>query len=145
MASINRATQIDRSDEILARLLSPDTLATYEYFKTARRKLPLEPEKRLMQAVLEDAIKTYQLYHCAINGQRRRTFLATQRWLWSHDDEWPFSFENICTTLGLDPSFLRNGLLRWKAQQEARSRHETAALSKRGPSTMPAELRHAVH
>ena len=33
------------------------------------------------------------------------------------NDDWLFSFENLCEVLGLDPDFVRSGLARWKEQQ----------------------------
>lgn len=108
----------DSADEFVNKVFFPDSLITYEYFENTRRKLPLEPEKHLMQAILEDAINTYRLHFGTKTGRHRKLFLDAQRWIWSTDDEWPFSFENICSALGLDPSFLRHGLQRWKERDE---------------------------
>jgi hypothetical protein len=30
------------------------------------------------------------------------------------NQEWPFSFINICDACGFDPQYFRGGLLRWK-------------------------------
>jgi hypothetical protein len=32
-------------------------------------------------------------------------------------EEWPFSFANICSTLGISPGYLRQQLMRWRANQ----------------------------
>jgi hypothetical protein len=34
-----------------------------------------------------------------------------ERWLMSLDGDWPFSFENSCVVLGLDPGALRRGIM----------------------------------
>ena len=35
------------------------------------------------------------------------------------DYDWPFSFVNVCETLGIDPAALRSALLDWKAKRLA--------------------------
>ena len=47
-------------DELVTRVFQPDTLVPYEYFTTSQRSIPLEPEKHLMHAILEDAINCFQ-------------------------------------------------------------------------------------
>jgi len=47
-------------DERVASLFEPDTLVAAQYFGNLRRKTLLDPEKRLMLAILEDAINCYQ-------------------------------------------------------------------------------------
>jgi hypothetical protein len=111
----------DQVDEIATRIFQPDTLVTYEYDETSRRATPIEPEKHLMHAVLEDAINMFQLHLSAKTRQQRRLFLDAQTWIWAKQDDWPFSFENICAVLGLDPQFLRNGLSRWRDRYERES------------------------
>jgi len=43
-------------EEELASLFQPDTIVSAEYFEIYRRRAGLEPEKKLMFAVLLDAI-----------------------------------------------------------------------------------------
>jgi hypothetical protein len=97
--------------------LQPDPLLDYEYFDSFRRKEPLEPEKRLLEAMLADAINTYRLYAFADSVEKKRLFAEAKRWLWSDDCRWPFSYRNVCEVLGLDPDYLRQGLSRWKQHQ----------------------------
>ena len=66
------------------------------------------PEHRLMIAVLRDAI------NCLLKDQGNgRTSREAQQWIMGPDVDWPFSFENVCDVLGLDPGCLRSGLRRW--------------------------------
>ena len=48
------------AEEKIASLFEPDTLLSAQYFDSLRRKAILEPEKRLVLAVLEDAINCFQ-------------------------------------------------------------------------------------
>jgi len=86
----------------------------------------LVPEKLLLLAVLEEAIATFQR-HVTDTGRRgRRLFREAEEWLLSEEREWPCSFRNICDALGLDESYLRGGLLRWR---DERLRDPAALLS----------------
>jgi hypothetical protein len=56
------------AEEALAALFQPDTVAPAEYLKIHERKPGLGPEKKLILAVLEDAIGCFQNL-CLCNGQ----------------------------------------------------------------------------
>ena len=79
------------------------------------------PERRLMAAVLEDAIRTF----CGCSGsprvRRQRLFRETADWFESSDVSWPFSFENIYDALALEPGWVRRLLRRWQAAQTPRA------------------------
>ncbi len=88
--------------------------------------IPLERERRLVLAILEEAVRSYQHYAFATNRRGRRLFGETCEWFDSHDNTWIFSFENICYALDLDPDHIRQGLARWR-QEQARRRPAPAA------------------
>jgi len=106
-----------RAEEALAYLFQPDTVAFAEYFKIYERKPGLEPKKKLVFAVLQDAIACFQSFVCATDKRRKKQFLKAEEWFNEEESEWIFSFENICETLGLDPQYLRQGLLSWKRKR----------------------------
>ena len=62
------------ASEKIASLFQPDTLLSAQYFDDRRRKAPLEPVKRLMLAILEDAINCFQDNHRARCGKSKRLF-----------------------------------------------------------------------
>jgi hypothetical protein len=97
-----------------ASLMQLDSLVPYQYLETTMRKVPLEAEKQLMLAVLEDAIYCFQKYCNARSRKEQRLFANTEAWIVEPDDGWIFSFEHICETMGLDPSCMRRGLMQWK-------------------------------
>lgn len=77
---------------------------------------PLDPwtperlarERALRAAVLIDAVR------CLLGtpgGCERGVRKAAYRWVMSRDAESPFSFENVCDSLGFDPSRLRHVLV----------------------------------
>lgn len=98
-------TEFDSSDVYL----QSDTLLSAEYRELFRRHA-LDPEKRLMLAILEDAVKSFQA--CA--GGPSENSVTAEAWILRDDPEWPFSFDNVCEFLEIDPYYLRSGLIRWK-------------------------------
>ncbi len=76
-----------------------------------------QPEKRLMLAVLEDAIATFKRCSLADTRRKRRLLSEIEEWFSSTDVKWPFSFQNICAALGIDANYLLWGLARWRAHQ----------------------------
>jgi hypothetical protein len=74
-----------------------------------------EPEKRLMAAVLKDAIHTYQTLASA---PARRRFEEVRDWFASDDTTYPFAFLRICDVLDLEPDWVRAGLAQWRANRD---------------------------
>ena len=106
-------------EEKVTSLFQPDTLLPAQYLETFRRKAPLEPEKRLMLSVLEDAVACFQKHLFSRDPRGRALFRDAEEWIVEEGSDWLFSFENICEVLGLDPQYVRQGLLRWKQRSLA--------------------------
>jgi len=126
-------------EERLSSLFLPDTLLSAQYSETFRRKTPLDPEKRLMLAVLEDAIACFQKYIFARDGRGKNLFHAAEKWIMEEGNDWLFSFENICEVLGFNPEYVREGLIRWKeaklaARPKAKIYHLSPRVKKERPS-----------
>jgi hypothetical protein len=73
--------------------------------------------RRLMMAVLVDALGCYQKLYRATNGRKRRLFLEAERWLMLEPSPGTVSFRQVCDCLGLDPGRIRRRLRRWRARQ----------------------------
>ena len=65
-------------------------------------------ERRLMLAVLEDAIRTLLLAKRSAISRKR--LLRELEWMESRSHAEPFAFESICAVLGIDPGYLRRRL-----------------------------------
>jgi hypothetical protein len=99
----------------IVSLSEPDALSFHRYFDRWRGAAGyLQPEKRLMLAVLLDAVECFQKYPFARRSKVTRQVEDKEDWIFKDDQEWPFSFINICEAVGIDPQYLRNGLSRWK-------------------------------
>jgi hypothetical protein len=70
----------------------------------------VQPEKKLMLAVLEDAVRVWRKIGASSSrrGHRVRTELID--WFSSTEQSSPFAFESICSTLGLDAAWARTRL-----------------------------------
>src|SRR5262245_10021274 len=73
-----------------------------------------EPEKRLAFAVLQTV-----MYDCGTvakkangraRGQNRQAYAQAMAYVASRDRSWPYSFENLCETIGVDADLLRRQL-----------------------------------
>ena len=95
-------------------LTEPDTLSLRYYFDSWRGSGYLQPEKRLMFAVLQDAVECFQNQKFEQRNKATSQFMDTEEWIFRDDHDWPFSFFNICEAVGMDPDYLRKGLLHWK-------------------------------
>ena len=122
-------------EDRVSSLFQPDTLLSEEYFGNYRRRVPLEPEKELMLAVLEDGVRSFQENLLAETGKKRALFDEACEWLFTDGVEHVFSFSSICSTLGLNPGYIRRGLKRW----EERTR-EATKKQKRGSQLAPDRL-----
>ncbi|MBM2804001.1 MAG: hypothetical protein HW419_1894 [Deltaproteobacteria bacterium] len=128
------STRTAGMDERIGSLFQPDTLLSEDYAANFRRKIPLEPERTLLLAVLEDGIRCFQENLFAVSGKRRTLFDEAKEWLFSDDANWFCSFVSICTLLNLEPSYIRRGLRDWEAR-------ERKALHKKAQGELAAEQR----
>jgi hypothetical protein len=101
-------------EERVTSLFQPDTLLPEQYLDTFRRKLHLEPEKKLMLALIEDAIACYQKYLFARDGKGKALFEEAEGWVQEAGSDSVFAFDSVCEALGLNPDYLRRGMAEWK-------------------------------
>ena len=99
--------------------LEPETILPSQFFDRVQIDASLQPEKRLMLAVLEDGVGTFQKYAGAPGRRARRLFAEAEEWFASDATDWPFSFANVCVALNLEPEYLRRGLRMWQREQLA--------------------------
>jgi hypothetical protein len=89
----------------------PDVILPEQFFDQNAAIEQVSGERALMLAVLEDGIRCFQEH--LQNPRVRPRLLARQaeKWIRSDDWEWPFSFNNVCESLSLNPDSLRCELL----------------------------------
>ena len=81
-----------------------------QYIDLVRRNHVIEGELKLLLAVLEDAIRCYLRHANSKEGERRRDFIEVRNWfeggMGGSRRSDIFSFENLCTALGIEPRCL---------------------------------------
>ena len=85
-------------EEKAMMIFQPDVLIDAQFQSTQRSRFYLDPERVLMLAVLQDAVVCFQ-EHILAKCKRKQS-------LHREAEE--------CEMLGLDASYMRQGLLRWK-------------------------------
>jgi hypothetical protein len=118
-------------EERVTSLFQPDTLLPEQYLDTFRRKLHLEPEKKLMLAILEDAIACYQKYSFARDSKGKALFEEAEAWVREPGSASIFAFDSVCESLALNPEYVRRGLAGWK--EAAATRRATAKIYQLAP------------
>ena len=99
-------------DDFLARILEPDVFLPSQFYGSAGLSRKLEGEKRLMIAVLKDAVECLDKYRGSRNSAGQCQYQSAIEWVEDTNTEWLFSFTNICDLLGFDPDYLREVLLK---------------------------------
>jgi len=108
-------------EKILARLVAPDIMTPGQYYDSVHRdETGMHAIRRLMYALLSDALRCFQTYANASDRQGRRIFAEAEAWISARDAEGPCAFETICETLGIEPGRLRDSLREWRAQKASR-------------------------
>ena len=95
------------------KLFEPDAILPAQFYAMFKNSQYREPERRLMVAILEDAVSclSMNVRQCSLRQQKQ--YEEAKHWVTAEEEsEWIFSFRSICEVLGMDPSYLRRGLIR---------------------------------
>ena len=99
-------------DDFLARILEPDIFLPSQFYGNGALSRQLEGEKRLMIAILKDAVECLEKYRGSRSGTGKISYQSAIEWVEDTDTEWLYSFSSICDLLGFDPNYLREQLLK---------------------------------
>jgi hypothetical protein len=103
----------------LESLFEDEVLLPNQYFDSPMgRSRP--PEHRLLWAVLEDAVRGWQVYESATDRKGHEQFSQASAWFASEADDSPFTFVAICQLFHLEPDYVRCGLRRWRERRITR-------------------------
>ncbi len=118
-------------------LFEPDVLLPNQFLSFFRKELGFDRERRLMLAVLEDALDCFQKYAHSDDVRGQQLFSDSHSWIMSDERKWLFSFENICEIVDMNPSYIREGLHKWRlnrASEAVIAQTETAVAAAAGLS-----------
>ena len=116
-------------DDFLARILEPDIFLPSQFYGNGALSRQLEGEKRLMIAILKDAVECLEKYRGSRSGAGKISYQSAIDWVEDTDTEWLYSFTNICDLLGFDPNYLREQLLKRESRYVKPLRRRTLSLA----------------
>jgi hypothetical protein len=99
-------------DDFLARIVEPDVFFPSEFYGSGGLSRQLDGEKRLMIAILKDAVECLNKYRGARSSLGSSQYENALEWIEDEGTQWLFSFNNICDLLGFDPDYLRKVLIK---------------------------------
>jgi hypothetical protein len=76
-------------------------------------------EKRLMVAILEDAILQLGKHQRARDHRGRQLYDEALSWVMRPNRSWLYDFERICQELGFDADYMRAGIVRRFSRDDA--------------------------
>jgi hypothetical protein len=92
------------------------------YVEQLHRRHYDEGAKKLMLAVLQEALNNFVQFLDTKDSEGQAQFKEVESWFWADDTDWLLSFRNIAEHLGLNPNYFRSGLLRLKTNKIANRR-----------------------
>lgn len=93
------------------------------------------PERRLLLAVLADALDVCERYGSARGGEAGRRALEVERWVASEAMDTPFAFVRICEALEINPGPVRQYVRRIRLARLAGPEPGPNAEERRGGRT----------
>jgi hypothetical protein len=109
-------SQLEQFDNELSQA---DAVLPVQFHNGRAETATTEPLRRLMVAVLVDAIRCFQTKLKLREPAGRQQFAEVRSWIFSDDDNGCFSFRAICDALGIDPKVIRKGLAEWEEMSGA--------------------------
>jgi hypothetical protein len=102
--------------------VAEEILVPAQFFTAAAHsQVSWTPERRLLLAVLEDAVVMFIRYFNDHTTRGKRLFRETQGWFASTDRTSLCAFETICDHLNMDAEYIRLGLRRLPTAKVARA------------------------
>jgi hypothetical protein len=115
----NNASIATHTDPLEYEFSEPQCLLPAQFYAARRGASETEPWRRLMAAMLIDAVRCYQAKFQARQAAAHQRFEEAQAWIFSDRDDGTFSFRAVCDALEVDPQTIRKALARWKERRLA--------------------------
>jgi hypothetical protein len=110
----DQGTRFDSTMSWTGDELRADALMPAQFYPARRGSASMEPIMRVMGGVLADAVRSLQRNFDAQTAERGEEFREARHWIFNAKSDGPFSFENVCEALDIDPRRLRELIIRWE-------------------------------
>lgn len=95
------------SDDILI----PEAALPTQFDEIWHKTRAIAPERALALAVMWEAVLDLDKYRFAQRRRQQRLYWEAYQWITADDRSWPFSFVNLCDSIGLTVEPVRKRLL----------------------------------
>ena len=95
-------------------LFSYEPVLPAQYYPCYSKGKRIEPEKRLMVAVLESTIEEIKKNFGRSGRRAKRLLDEDLAYIECTDRSWAFSFENLCESLNLDSGAIRREMRKYR-------------------------------
>lgn len=99
------------TSEGVGSVFEPDVLSASQFYGIDERGV-VGAERKLMAALLSDGVEAY-LSTVTTGGPETEQTREARNWVEISEPDYLFSFDSVCTCLGIDPQYLRLGLRRY--------------------------------
>jgi hypothetical protein len=110
---------VNGADPMEGEFSESQAVLPLQFYGARRGTSEIEPVRRLMIAMLVDAVRCFQTKFERRQPGRRQEFAEVRSWIFYDVDDGPFSFRAVCDALEIDPEAVRKGLTRWAAERLA--------------------------
>ena len=115
----NIVSIVSQTDPLEDEFSGPQGVLPTQFYGARRDASETEPWRRLMAAMLVDAVRCYQTKFQSRQPAGHHEFVEARAWIFSDRDDGAFSFRAVCDALELDPETVRRGLAHWKERRLA--------------------------
>jgi len=113
----DRRAMVNEKNHLENEFSQAEAVLPIQFYGGRRGTRSTEPLRRLMVAMLFDAVRCFQTKFESRQPARQQEFAEVQSWLFSDKDNGPFSFKAVCDGLEIDPQAIRKGLTDWQQQK----------------------------
>jgi hypothetical protein len=114
---IDRLSMVNERDQLVDEFAEAEAVLPLQFYGARRRAAGFEPLRRLMVAMLVDAVRCFQTGFKTRQPARHREYAEVRSWIFSDEDNGVFSFRAVCDVLEIDPEALRLGLVEWERKR----------------------------
>jgi hypothetical protein len=75
-----------------------------------------------MLVILQDALRCLEKFALTKTNKGKVLFQETEAWVFATNEDWVFSFNNVCEALGFDPAYVRRRVAQWQTGKVATER-----------------------
>jgi hypothetical protein len=108
---------VKETERLNDELSAAEAVLPMQFYGARRGAATIEPLRRLMVAMLVDAVRCFQTTFEARQQARRQEFAEVRSWIFSDEDNGVFSFKAVCDALEIDPEAIRKELVRWEERR----------------------------